>query len=94
MTGAFYSFGKSNWHRFTDLDAAEVSECTRRDTLPHWLGNEVKDPDTQSCMERELAPVEVKAGRIVYACCTNIRVKAVLDSHANSYTVVRGWLRC
>jgi len=30
--------------------------------------------------------VEAKAGRIVYACRTNIRVKAVSDSHAKIYS--------
>jgi hypothetical protein len=34
----------------------------------------------------ELPPVEAKAGRIVYACRTNIRVKAVSDSHAKIYS--------
>ncbi len=43
--------------RHSDLDAAKVSECTRRDTPPHWLGNEVRDPDAQPRKERELPPV-------------------------------------
>jgi hypothetical protein len=69
----------------SDLDAAKVSKCIKRDTPPHWLGSGVRDPDAQPRVERELPPVEVKAGRIVYACRINIRVKLVSDSHANSY---------
>ncbi len=72
--------------RHSDLDAVKVSKCIRRDTLPHWLGSDVRDLDTQPRAETELPPVEAKAGRIVYACRTNIRVKAVSDSHANSFS--------
>jgi hypothetical protein len=78
--------------RHSDLDAAKVSECIRRDTPPQWLGSDVRDPNAQPHAERVLPSVEVKAGRIVYACRTNIRVKTVSDLHANSYSA--GWLRC
>jgi hypothetical protein len=71
-----------------------VSKCTRRDTPPHWLGNEVKDQDAQPSTERELPLVEAKARRIVYACCTNSSVKAVSDSHANSYNAGISTLFC
>jgi hypothetical protein len=72
--------------RQSDLDTAKVSECTRRDTLPHCLGNEVRDPGKQLRTESELLPVEAKAVKILYACPINIRVKAVSDSHANGFS--------
>jgi hypothetical protein len=40
--------------RHRDLDEVKVKECIRRNNPPHW--------------GRDLSPVEVKVGRIVYAC--------------------------
>ncbi len=68
------------------LDTAEVRECTKKNTRPHWLSSEARDPCAPTCTERKLPPVEQRAGRVVYACGTNIRVKAVSDSHADSYS--------
>ncbi len=45
----------------------------------------MEEPGAQLGPDREQPPVEAKAGRIVYACRTNIRVKAVSDSHIKSY---------
>ncbi len=72
--------------RHRDLDKVKVSECIRRNTPPHWLGSDVRDPDAQPRAEVELPGVEGKAGRIVWACRTTIRVKAESDSHAQSYS--------
>ncbi len=40
----------------SDLDTVKVSECIRRNTLPHWLGSDVRDPDAQPHAEVELPP--------------------------------------
>ncbi len=72
--------------RHSDLDTVKVSECIRRNTPPHWLGSDVRDPDAQPRAEVELPPVEAKAGSIVWACRTTIRMKVESDSHAESYS--------
>ncbi len=78
--------------RHRDLDKVKVSECIRRNTPPHWLGSDVRDPDAQPRAEVELLRVEAKAGRIVWACRTTIRVKAESDSHAESYSAEQSTL--
>ncbi len=72
--------------RQSDLDAVKVKECTRRKTLPHWLGSDVREPGAPLRQERDLLPVEAKAGRLVLACRTNIRVKTESDSHEEIYS--------
>ncbi len=67
--------------RHSDLDEIKKEECIRRATQPHWLGSDVRQPDAPLRQERDLPPVEAKAGRLVYACRTNIRVKTESDSH-------------
>jgi hypothetical protein len=46
----------------------------------------VRELAAQPRLDRELPPVEAKAGKIVYACPTNIRVKGLSDSHAKIYS--------
>ncbi len=70
----------------SDLDAVRVKECIRRKTPPHWLGSDVREPGTPPRQERDLRPVEAKAGRIAYACRINIRVKTESDSHKEIYS--------
>ncbi len=54
-----------------------------KSTKPHWQEIRAR----RQRRDRELLPVEHRVGRVVYACCTNIRVKVALDSHADSYSV-------
>jgi hypothetical protein len=72
--------------RHSDLVESKKKECIKRGTPPHWLGNDVRQPDAPACQDRELPPVEAKPGRLVYACCTNIRVKTESDSHKEAYS--------
>jgi hypothetical protein len=67
--------------RHSDLDEIKKKECIRRTIQPHWLGGDMRRPDAPPRQERDLPPVEAKADRLVYACCTNIRVKTESDSH-------------
>ncbi len=67
--------------RHSDLDENKKKECIRRGTPPHWLGSDVRQPDAPARQDRKLPPVEAKAGRLVYACHINIRVKTESDSH-------------
>jgi hypothetical protein len=50
------------------------------------LSSKARDPRAPLREEREVLPVELKAGRIPYACRTNIRVKTASDSQADSYS--------
>ncbi len=63
-----------------------MKECTRRNTPPHWLSCDVREPGVQPRQERDLPPVEAKAGRLVFACRTNIRVKTESDWHEEIYS--------
>jgi hypothetical protein len=71
--------------RHSDLDKSKKKECIRRGTPPHWLGSDVKRPDGPQCQDRDLPPVEAKAGRSAYACRINIRVKTKSDSHKEAH---------
>jgi hypothetical protein len=73
----------------SDLDESKKKECIRRGTLPHWLGSDVRRPDAPTCQDRDLPPVEAKAGRSAYACRINIRVKTKSDSHKEAYGAVQ-----
>jgi hypothetical protein len=70
----------------SDLDTAKTRECIKRNTQAHWLSCEARDPQAPPRVDTELPPVEQKAGRIPYACRTNIRVKTTADSRADSYS--------
>jgi len=72
--------------RQSDLDEIKKKECIRRKTPPHWLGSDVREPGASLRQERDLLPVEAKAGRLVYACRINIRVKTESDSHKEIYS--------
>ena len=72
--------------RQSDLDEIKKKECIRRKTPPHWLGSDVREPGASPRQERDLPPVEAKAGRLVYACRINIRVKTESDSHKEIYS--------
>ncbi len=73
--------------RHSDLDESKKKECIRRGTQPHWLGSDVRQPDVPARQDRDLPLVEAKAGRLVYTCRTNIRVKTDSDSHKEAYSV-------
>ncbi len=73
--------------RHSDLDESKKKECIRRGTPPHWLGSDVRWPDAPARQDRDLPPLEAKAGRLVYACRINIRVKTKSDSHKEAYSV-------
>jgi hypothetical protein len=72
--------------RHSDLDESKKKECIRRGTPPHWLGSDVRWPDAPPCQDRDLPPVEAKAGRSTYACHIDIRVKTKSDSHKEAYS--------
>ncbi len=72
--------------RHSDLDKIKKKECIRRKTQPHLVGSDVREPSAPPRQERDLPPVEAKAGRLVYACRTNIRVKTESDSHKEAYS--------
>jgi hypothetical protein len=72
--------------RHSDLDEIKKKECIRRKTPPHWLGSDLREPGVPPRQERDLPPVEAKAGRLVYACHINIRVKTESDSHKEIYS--------
>ncbi len=46
----------------------------------------MREPGAPPHQERDLPPVEAKAGRQVYACRINIRVKTESDSHKEAYS--------
>jgi hypothetical protein len=71
--------------RHSDLNKSKKKECIRRGTPPHWLGSDVRRPDGPPCQDRDLPPVEAKAGRSAYACRINIRVKTKSDSHKEAH---------
>jgi hypothetical protein len=70
---------------YSDLDTVRTRDCTKRKTQAHWLSVEARDPSAPPCVDRELPPVEPKVGRVLYACCANIRVKLASDSRTDSY---------
>jgi hypothetical protein len=72
--------------RHSDLDESKKKECIRRETPLHGFGSDVKRPDAPACQDRDLPLVEAKAGRSVYACRINIRVKTRSDSHKEAYS--------
>jgi hypothetical protein len=72
--------------RLSELDEIKKKEFIGKMIQPHWLGSDVRRPDVPPRQERDLPPVEAKAGRLVYACRTNIRVKTELDSHKEAYS--------
>jgi hypothetical protein len=65
--------------RHSDLEVVKTRECTKKNTRAHWLSSEARDPHMLPHVDRELPPVEPKAGRIPYACHTNIRIKTESD---------------
>jgi hypothetical protein len=71
--------------RHSDLDESKKKDCIRRGTLPHWLSSSVRRPGGSPSRERELPPVEAKAGRSAYACHIDIRVKTKLDLQKEAY---------
>jgi hypothetical protein len=72
--------------RHSDLNEIKKKECIGRMIQPHWLSSDVRRPDLLPHQERDLPPVEAKAGRLVYACRTNIRVKTKSDSYKEAYS--------
>ncbi len=46
----------------------------------------MRQPDAPARQDRNLPPVEAKAGSLVYACRINIRVKTESDSHKEAYS--------
>ncbi len=67
------------------LNESKKKECNRRGTPPCWLGSDVRRPDGPPCQDRDLPPVEAKAGRSAYACRINIRVKTKSDLLKEAY---------
>ncbi len=51
--------------RHSDLDEIKKKECIRRKIPPHWLGSDMREPGAPPHQERDLPPVEAKAGRLV-----------------------------
>ena len=69
------------------LRHSDLNDIRRRRRIPpHWLGSDVREPGAPPRQERDLPPVEAKAGRQVYACRINIRVKTESDSHKEAYS--------
>jgi hypothetical protein len=71
--------------RHSDLDESKKKDCIKRETPPHWLRSSVRRPDASPSQERELPPVEAKAGRSAYACRIDIRVKTKSDLQKEAY---------
>jgi hypothetical protein len=69
----------------SDLGESNKKDCIRRGTPPHWLSSSVRRPDASPSQDRELPPVEAKAGRSAYACCIDIRVKTKSDLQKEAY---------
>jgi hypothetical protein len=72
--------------RHSDLDEIKRQKCIRSTAQPHWIGSDVSPPDGPPRPVMDLPPVEAKAGRQVYACRINIRVKTVSDPHEETYS--------
>jgi hypothetical protein len=66
--------------RDSDLDESKKKDCIRKGTPHHWLSSSVRRPVASPSQDRELPPVEAKAGRSAYACRIDIRVKTKSDS--------------
>jgi hypothetical protein len=71
--------------RHNYLDESKKKDCIRRGTPPHWLSSSVRRSDASPSQDRELPPVEAKAGRSTYACRIDIRVKTKSDLQKEVY---------
>jgi hypothetical protein len=76
----------ANCLRHSDLDESKKRDCVRRAAEPHWVGSSVRQPGKTPSPERELPPpMEVKAGRVTYACRMNIMARTKMDSRKEDY---------
>jgi hypothetical protein len=64
----------------------KARECIRKNTQAHWLSSKASNPQAPPRGDNEPPPVEPKAGRMPYACRTNIQVKVASDLQADSYS--------